>query len=42
MSKIFSLDSSDPLAVIVGHRDLNPQKACPCFNAVSEYRDLQP
>lgn len=31
-----------PRALIVGHRDLDPQKACPCFNAVSEYRDLQP
>ena len=31
-----------PQAVIVGHHDLNPMKACPCFDAVSEYRDLQP
>ena len=31
-----------PNAVIVGHRDLNPQKACPCFNVVSEYHDLNP
>jgi len=29
-----------PKALIVGHHDLNPQKACPCFDAVSEYRDL--
>ena len=36
------LKKTYPLAVIVGHRDLNPLKACPCFNAVSEYRDLQP
>lgn len=27
-----------PKALIVGHHDLNPQKACPCFDAVSEYR----
>lgn len=27
-----------PEALVVGHRDLNPQKACPCFNAVAEYR----
>ena len=31
-----------PMAVIAGHRDLDPQKACPCYDAVSEYRDLQP
>lgn len=29
-----------PKALIVGHRDLNPCKACPCFDVVSEYRDL--
>lgn len=39
---IVRLKKTYPLAVIVGHHDLNPQKACPCFNAVSEYRDLQP
>ncbi len=26
-----------PDALILGHRDLNPQKACPCFDAASEY-----
>ena len=26
-----------PQALIVGHRDLNPQKACPCFDVVAEY-----
>ena len=31
-----------PRAVIVGHHDLNPQKPCPCFDAVHEYADLQP
>lgn len=31
-----------PDALIVGHRDLNPQKACPCFDAAHEYADLQP
>ena len=31
-----------PRAIIVGHRNLNPLKACPCFDAVKEYRDLQP
>ena len=39
---IVCLKKTYPLAVIVGHRDLNPHKACPCFNAASEYRDLQP
>ena len=30
-----------PRAVIVGHRDLNPQKACPCIeNVAREYADL--
>ena len=31
-----------PDAVIVGHRDLTHDRACPCFDAVSEYWDLQP
>jgi N-acetyl-anhydromuramyl-L-alanine amidase AmpD len=31
-----------PNALIVGHRDLSPGLECPGFNAVSEYRDLQP
>lgn len=31
-----------PNALIVGHRDLDPQKACPCFDVVNEYHDLQP
>ena len=31
-----------PKALIVGHHDLNHVKACPCFNAINEYRDLQP
>lgn len=29
-----------PRALIVGHRDLDPQKACPCFDAVHEYHNL--
>ena len=28
-----------PAALTVGHRDLNPQKACPSFDAVKEYKD---
>lgn len=31
-----------PGAVIVGHRDLDPKKLCPCFNAVKEYDEFQP
>ena len=32
-----------PRAVIVGHHDLNPMKACPCIeNVTQEYADLQP
>ena len=31
-----------PCAVIVGHRDLAPDRKCPCFDAVTEYCDLQP
>ena len=32
-----------PRALIVVHHDLNPQKACPCFdNVAREYADLQP
>ena len=27
-----------PNALVVGHRDLSPMKACPCFDAVAEYR----
>ena len=29
-----------PRAIIVGHRNLNPLKACPCFDAVKEYLEL--
>ena len=31
-----------PKALIAGHHDLNPQKACPCFDAVKAYAELQP
>lgn len=26
-----------PRALVVGHHDLNPLKACPCFDAAHEY-----
>ena len=31
-----------PKALIAGHNVFNPMKACPCFNAMAEYKDLQP
>ena len=31
-----------PRAVIVGHHDLDHGKNCPCFDAVNEYKNLQP
>ena len=37
-----TLHGQFPRAVIVGHRDLAPDRKCPCFDAVTEYRDLQP
>lgn len=36
------LHSEFPKAVIAGHNVFNPMKACPCFNAMREYADLQP
>jgi N-acetylmuramoyl-L-alanine amidase. len=29
-----------PQAEIVGHHDLNPAKACPCYNVKLEYHDI--
>lgn len=37
-----SLHRRFPRALIVGHRDLDRLKACPCFDAAKEYTDLQP
>ena len=34
---INKLRESYPTADVVGHCDLNPHKACPCFSAVEEY-----
>lgn len=36
-----SLHGLFPHALVVGHNTLNPLKACPCFDAASEYSDLQ-
>ena len=36
------LHKRQPRAVIVGHRDLSHDRDCPCFDAVSEFADLQP
>jgi N-acetylmuramoyl-L-alanine amidase len=30
-----------PNAKILGHRDLGAKKACPCFNAITEYADIK-
>ena len=34
---IAELHAKYPGAKVVGHHDLNPGKACPCFNVKSEY-----
>ncbi len=31
-----------PKALIVGHHDLDPRKACPCFDVVKAFQDLEP
>ena len=31
-----------PKAIIAGHNVFDSMKACPCFNAMREYADLQP
>lgn len=36
------LHAQFPKALIVGHHDLNPDKKCPCFDAVKAYAHLQP
>ena len=38
-----TLHKDYPEAIIVGHHDLDPKKACPCIaDVVGEYKDLQP
>ncbi len=34
------LRKSYPSSLIISHHDLNPGKACPCFDAAQEYADL--
>ena len=42
-SLLEDLHARYPRAVILGHRDLNPEKDCPGFeNVAKEYADLQP
>ena len=36
------LHAQFPKALIMGHNVFDPMKACPCFDAANEYRDLQP
>ena len=36
------LHSKFPKAIVAGHNVFNPMKACPCFDAITEYEDLQP
>jgi N-acetyl-anhydromuramyl-L-alanine amidase AmpD len=40
LSLLRALKVDYPNALIVGHHDLNPLKACPCFDAVQEYKNL--
>lgn len=37
---LLTLRQRYPHAAIRGHRDLNPQKACPCFDATTTYAGL--
>ena len=30
-----------PKALIMGHNTLDPMKACPCFDAAKEFKDLE-
>ena len=40
LSLLRALKVDYPDALIVGHHDLNPRKACPCFDAAKEYKNL--
>ena len=39
---LHQLHEQFPKAIIAGHNMFNPMKACPCFDAMREYADLQP
>lgn len=41
-SLLTELHKQYPKALIVGHRDLEVAKACPCFDVITEFADLQP
>ena len=38
LSLLRELKERYPKAIIVGHHNLNPLKACPCFDAVKEFK----
>ena len=40
LSLLRALKVDYPDALIVGHHDLNPLTACPCFDAAREYKNL--
>ena len=40
LSLLRALKVDYPDVLIVGHHDLNPLKACPCFDAAKEYKNL--
>ena len=41
LSIITKLKQTYPTAEVVGHTNLNPNKACPCFDPKNEYLNLQ-
>ena len=41
LNLLTELKKQHPNAVIVGHSTFS-NKACPCFDAANEYKDLQP
>lgn len=38
---LYELHNRYPEALVVGHRDLEPNKACPCLDVVSEFAELK-
>ena len=41
LSLLHDLKRKYPRALIMGHNTFTPQKSCPCFDAATEYKDLQ-